>query len=239
MDFLSEIITRENFVIEYGSHVMDSIMIVLEGKFSFSVHGRDFVAVKNNVCVFPKDTLFERKVDEKIRCIYIQFDNFPMPLQAGVLNTTDTERTESSIKYLADAVEEKNELLIKHFLMDILFFYKTPDAKINPADSIVSECIRFFGRNYRENINLDMLSQKFSVSKQGLIRKFKKHTRKTPMEYVNFIRINHGKLMLRDTTMPIGEIAEKCGFENIYYFSSRFKAVTGVSPSVYRMENAR
>ena len=38
-----------------------------------------------------------------------------------------------------------------------------------------------------------------------------------------FYKGSFGKLLLKDTTLSIGEIAEKCGFENQYYFSKKFK----------------
>jgi transcriptional regulator GlxA family with amidase domain len=79
-----------------------------------------------------------------------------------------------------------------------------------------------------------MLAEKFSISKQGLIRKFKKVTHKTPMEYLAYTRIDQSKLLLRDTSLSVSEIAGKCGFENVYYFSNCFKGATGLSPTAYR-----
>lgn len=236
MECLSEIISRENFVIEYGSHIMDAIIIVLEGQFSFSVHGRNYIACRNDICIFPKDTLFERKVLKKVKCIYIQFACFPMPLLSGILTTEDPARTENTINHLSIAITEKNARLIEHFLMDILLMHRKPQVVSLPDDPIVSACIAYFSKHCAERITLRMLAERLSISEQGLIKRFKKYTRKTPMEYLNFIRINLGKLLLRDTALPIAEIAEKCGFENIYYFSNRFKFVTGISPSNYRKQ---
>lgn len=237
MEFLSEIINREEFVIEYGSHIRDAIMIVLEGEFTFSVQGKQYRATKNSICVFPKDTLFERRVIQKIKCIYFQFDKFPVHLHSGILYTSDPKRTENTISHLVREVEDKNSCLIEHFLMDILYLHSRPEFEPMADDPIVSKCISFFSRHFREHITLETLSQNFSVSKQCLIRKFKKHTGKTPMEYLNFVRINESKLLLRFDTMPISDIAEKCGFENVYYFSNRFKQIVGDSPSVYRKQS--
>jgi AraC-like DNA-binding protein len=39
---------------------------------------------------------------------------------------------------------------------------------------------------------------------------------------------------LQFTTLNITQIAEKLGFENIYYFSRKFKSFYGISPSEYR-----
>ena len=236
MTFLSEIITRESFVIEYGSHIKDAILIVLEGQFSFSVNGRQGTASQIDICVFQKDTLFTRKVLQKIRGVYIQFETFPVPLCSGLLETADAARTENTIGHLARAVVEKNTLLIAHFLKDILLLHKSPQAEPNPVDPMVASCIAYLSRHCGEYITLEILAERFSISKQGLITRFKKSTRKTPMQYLNFIRINQSKLLLRETALSVGDIAVQCGFENIYYFSNVFKRVTGVSPLCYRKE---
>ena len=234
MDFLSEIISRERFVIEYGSHVRDAIIIVLEGRFSCAVHGKSYTAAKNDICVFSRDTLFERRVLEPIRCVYIQFEEFPMPLRSGLLETSDPARTENTVGHLAKAVAEQNKELTDHFLRDILLLHHTPQAAPDPADPIVAGCISYFSRHCADRITLDLLAERFSISKQGLIRKFKKVTRRTPMEYLAYIRIDRSKLLLRDTSLSVSQIAEKCGFENVYYFSNFFKRAVGLSPSGYR-----
>ena len=236
MKFLSEIIERENFVIEYGSHVMDSIIIVIEGRFTFSLHGESHMADKNDICIFPKDTVFERIVQEKIKCIYLQFDSFPMPVSSGLLKTKDPARTENTIEHLFQSVTEKNEEMTRHFIMDILLLHNPPVIKAVPDDPVVSACIAYLAHHLSEHITLDVLADEFFLSKQGLILKFKKHTGKTPMEYLNFIRIDSAKLLLRDTSLSIGEIAAKCGFDNIYYFSNCFKAATTLSPSRYKSQ---
>ncbi len=236
MKFLSEIIVRENFVIEYGSHVMDSVLVVLEGRFVFSIHGVSYTAEKNDICIFPKDTVFERIVQDKIKCIYLQFDAFPMPISSGLLKTKDPARTQNTIEHLTRSVIEKNEEMAKHFMMDILLLHNAPPVNTMSDDPIVSACIAYFGEHCKEYITLDVLVKKFFISKQSLILKFKKHTGKTPMEYLNFIRIDSAKLLLRDTSLSIGEIAAKCGFDNIYYFSNCFKTATGISPSRYKSQ---
>ena len=234
MDFISDIIRRDSFVIEYGSHVRDSIIIVLEGQFTCTIHGHSYTAFQNDICVFCKDTLFERKVLTPIRCVYIQFAEFPTPLRSGLLKTADPARTENTIRHLLQAVTEQNKELTEHFLRDIFLLHQPPEAALDPADPIVSGCIAYFSSHCAERITLDMLAEKFSISKQGLIRKFKKVTRKTPMEYLAYIRVDQSKLLLRDTALSVSEIAGKCGFANVYYFSNCFKGATGLSPTAYR-----
>ena len=112
---------------------------------------------------------------------------------------------------------------MEHFIWDILLLHHSPQAQPSPTDPIVSACIQYFNTHLSENITLDMLAERFSISKQWLIRKFKHRTHRTPMDYLFITRINHGKLLLRDSGLSVGDIAQRCGFDNVYYFSNCFK----------------
>lgn len=67
----------------------------------------------------------------------------------------------------------------------------------------------------------------------GLIKK----TLGVPFQdYVVTARIEQAKVLLLATTLKNYEIAEKVGFEDVNYFSLRFKQLTGVSPRQYKKE---
>ena len=63
---------------------------------------------------------------------------------------------------------------------------------------------------------------------------FKARANRSVIEYVNEIRISHAKSLLEKESLAIGEIACRVGFNDINYFSRRFKAVTGMTPSEYK-----
>ncbi|MDD6735853.1 MAG: AraC family transcriptional regulator [Clostridiales bacterium] len=46
--------------------------------------------------------------------------------------------------------------------------------------------------------------------------------------------MERAKLLLSDTSVKIGEIAELLGYEDSFYFSNVFKKHTGLSPRSYR-----
>lgn len=234
MEFISEIINREKFVIEHGSHNKDSMIIVLEGKFECTIQGNHFFVGKHDICVFYKDTIFERRVIHRLKCVYVQFASFPIALTPGILKTADLVRTENTILHLAQVVADGNAELAEHFIRDLFLMHRYPASDHSANDKIVSGCIAYFNENYPQQITLDMLAERFSISKQGLISKFKRHTQKTPMEYLAAIRITRSKTLLKDTHLSVSEIAGLCGFENVYYFSNFFKRFTGTSPSEYR-----
>ena len=55
----------------------------------------------------------------------------------------------------------------------------------------------------------------------------------TPVRSVTSLRVDKAKELLITGHYSVTEIAEACGFENVYYFSTVFKKETGLPPSRY------
>ena len=59
----------------------------------------------------------------------------------------------------------------------------------------------------------------------------------SPIQYLIKLRISRAEELLTDTTIPIGEIAGKCGFSDSNYFCKTFHRHTGMSPRQFRQKN--
>lgn len=228
----AELIYRDFFLENDGCHPRDSIIIVLEGEFECVISGKKYPAGQNDIFVFNKQSHFTRKVISPLKCLYIQFDSFPTPLNDGLLHCRDTARTANTICHLTSAVYTGETELTKHLIRDIFMMRITPHSGL--ADADIDECIKYMENNLSLPLTLNELSEKFHLSKQWLINKFKKYTNKTPMEYLTMLRINHSKDLLMNSNISIGEIALQCGYDNVYYFSNTFKKHTGISPLKYK-----
>ena len=94
--------------------------------------------------------------------------------------------------------------------------------------------IEYIDRHFDEELNANILAKQFYMSPSYFSHLFKKRVNKTVTEYINEIRISHAKSFLEREDMSIGEIASLVGFSDINYFSRKFKALTGMTPSEYR-----
>lgn len=63
---------------------------------------------------------------------------------------------------------------------------------------------------------------------------FKQETGENLTTYINFIRIEHAKKLLKNSSMKVYEIADAVGFRNATYLSTMFKKITGLSISEYK-----
>ncbi len=86
-----------------------------------------------------------------------------------------------------------------------------------------------------QDFDLDDLSQECGLSKFHLIRLFKKETGVSPAKYLNQIRIDLSKQLLRTTQKSVIEISQDSGFRDLSAFNKAFKKLTGQSPTSYRL----
>ncbi len=82
--------------------------------------------------------------------------------------------------------------------------------------------------------SIDQIAEAFYISKYHLCRVFKKNMQMTIVEYMNQVKMRKAKQLLEVTELGVGEIAERCGYHSVAYFSSLFRENTGESPSQYR-----
>lgn len=85
-----------------------------------------------------------------------------------------------------------------------------------------------------EKLTLDGLSAELHISKSNIIRVFKKQYGITPYEYLLGLKIDTAKLLLRNTRMTVGEIAERVQISDQHYFSTLFLDRVGLRPKDYR-----
>lgn len=93
--------------------------------------------------------------------------------------------------------------------------------------------------NYEGPITLDELSKIAGMNPKYFCRAFAGMTGKTPVEYLNYYRIEQAGERLTLSDESITEIALSCGFNDMSYFSKTFSRFKGISPSVYRKNAER
>ncbi len=98
---------------------------------------------------------------------------------------------------------------------------------------IVEKCIDFIHKNYHEKLTLDYISKNIYCNKYSLSRYFKAVTSFTVIDYINYFRCKMASKLISDGT-PVNIAAEKCGFNNLPYFTQTFKHCMGKLPKEYK-----
>ena len=87
---------------------------------------------------------------------------------------------------------------------------------------------------YAQPITLDQIANVAMVSPNHLLRRFKQAFGTTPHQYLTAVRLDHAKMLLRESDMSISEICLAVGFESFSSFSWLFQQRIGISPQAFR-----
>ena len=74
------------------------------------------------------------------------------------------------------------------------------------------------------------------LSVHHFARAFKQTIGVPPHSYILQKRIEHAQHMLRNTELPLSEIALSAGFSDQSHLARHFRRMTGMSPSLVRWE---
>jgi AraC-like DNA-binding protein len=102
------------------------------------------------------------------------------------------------------------------------------------ADDMANRIKYEIDEDTRFNINLDEITKKIFCTKSHAIRIFRSKFGITPYQYILNKKITAAKTLLKNTNLPVCEIADILSFCDSHYLSSFFKLQTGLTPKNYR-----
>lgn len=101
-------------------------------------------------------------------------------------------------------------------------------------DSLIKASQRWLDQHYAEAVTAEAMADKVALSRRQFNRRFKQATGLTFLSYVQAVRMEKAKYLLKITPDPIEAIALRVGYEDITFFRRLFKREVGVSPMNYR-----
>ncbi len=100
--------------------------------------------------------------------------------------------------------------------------------------NLIENINEYIKKYYKENINLNSISDVFFISPNYLSSIFNERNKVSITEYINLLRIEESKKYLLDRSMSVSDICKKVGFNNSSYFSQIFKKFNSITPNEYR-----
>jgi two-component system response regulator YesN len=85
-----------------------------------------------------------------------------------------------------------------------------------------------------ERLSLDELSARLYLNKTYISHIFKKVSGVSLVNFQLDTKIDRAKILLRNESLKISDIAEQIGYGNVDYFRRIFRDITGMSPTEYR-----
>ena len=100
-------------------------------------------------------------------------------------------------------------------------------------DPLTMRVIRYLEENLCRRLTIGDVCTEIGYGKTHISERFRQVTGYGIMEYFGLMKIAEAKRLLCERRRNVSEISELLAFESPQYFSRRFKAATGVSPTEY------
>lgn len=97
----------------------------------------------------------------------------------------------------------------------------------------LKQALEFIETSYTTPVSLDEISQSVNMSPKYFCRFFQEMTHRTPIDYLNYYRIERACYQLLTSEQSITDVAYGCGFNDLSYFIKTFKRYKGTTPKQY------
>ena len=102
----------------------------------------------------------------------------------------------------------------------------------------LEEILKYTDENFKSDCTVNMLCEKFFISRSSLYREFKEWLDITPSKYIENRRLSSAKKLLEQGE-SVQATAEKSGFPDYSHFISLFKRRFGITPKKFQSKFSR
>ncbi len=92
--------------------------------------------------------------------------------------------------------------------------------------------------DFFEATTIDDAARALAMPRRSFTKCFTEITRRTWLDYVHDLAIQHAKSRLLETSLPITSVAFECGFNDLSTFYRQFKRRTGMAPARFRKSSS-
>jgi AraC-like DNA-binding protein len=219
---------------------------VLDGEGEMAIDGITHPVGQGFTVCFPpgKCTIHARHDPARpLKVFYCHFEIQPLPGVAvaraprpdPVIVNSDELRW-STLQELTTCLDTgRDPVLRENLLWQLLLRFEHPARGVSASPR---ERVGAIVRQIRESPGAAQTAAKLArqagLSAGHFTRVFRSVTGESPIQYILSCRIERACYYLRETRLPIQQIASATGYADVYFFSRQFKEKTGVSPSRFR-----
>lgn len=188
---------------------------------------------------FMINTIFSDEYIKKyhisyIRMMWIRIVGIILKSSSSILQN-EPEKIEELIFNIEEIMSTLSMEQLREYLwtliLDSLNIESNPDTT---AKNKMHLAVKYITENYNQDIAINDLAEKFSMSPNYFSSIFKKEMGQSTVHYIKELRLNKAKEYLVDSRLSVVDIAKKVGYEDSQYFFKVFKKATGLTPMQYR-----
>jgi AraC family transcriptional regulator len=133
------------------------------------------------------------------------------------------------------ALSSATTLLLTHLIQHYTNVqWQLPKVTGGLAPFVLRNVLAFIEASLAQPLTLADLAEEAALSEYHFARMFSLSMKMAPHQYVMQRRMTRAQDLVRNTSLPLTDIALACGFSSASHFSNRFKSVLGMTPSQLR-----
>ncbi|MBR7145292.1 MAG: helix-turn-helix transcriptional regulator [Lentisphaeria bacterium] len=129
---------------------------------------------------------------------------------------------------------DKLDLACYTLVHEAMLSWTAKQTELNEVDKKILNIASYLQTHYTEKCDIDKLSTHYGFSRRNFLRYWEKLFHCPPGSYLNKLKLLEAKRMLKETTLPLSEIATRLGFCDDGYFCRFFRRNTGMTPRSFR-----
>ena len=223
---------------DFESELFDcTVIFYLErGKYEYTIGELSGAACPGEAVICPPGVRFHRRVIEPVDLHVLHFSLPESKISAGKVRFADMTRIKQDLSMIPRrGIRHTFNDSERHFMRDIWYTLDAERQKPPRAADQLMESVKLeISSRVSERFAMSEIAENAGLSPVALLRRFRRAFGQTPSEYLSDLRIGLAEHLLCETDLPLAVIADKCGYENEYYFSTCFRKKIGVPPGVYR-----
>lgn len=107
---------------------------------------------------------------------------------------------------------------------------------VNASARHAASAVEYIRQNFSQIESLTEVANHLGLSSDRLRHSFREERGESLIDYLISIRIGRAKFLLRNTGLPLKQVATMVGYKNEFYFSRVFRQQTGIPPAAYRQQ---
>lgn len=156
----------------------------------------------------------------------------------GFVISKDNNLVRSNLVNLITYLEEKpNKNYLQQSMNILSFFYAIKESMTKEKEgdyAFVRQAIQYIYENLQRRLSVEEIANYVNKSPSYFSHKFKEDTGVSVLKYINNARIDKARLLLKNTSFSINQIAHEVGYKNKDQLNYQFKANINCTPSEYK-----
>ncbi len=132
---------------------------------------------------------------------------------------------------------QRRQMAEKHFAHEVGSSYDLPMFSVGSAahsDEAIVAVQEWLQANWHLEIDIVQMAARAGMPVRTFTRRFRSALGMTPNQYLQDLRTENARDLLKTTDLSISDVAERVGYRDTAYFARLFKSRVGLTPTEYK-----